>query len=97
MYKYLLLIATSFYIVNAQENKDTIAINEVMVLNNRLQTPLQKENRNIEVITKATIENLPVKSIQELLQYVSGVDLRQRGPFGAQADVSIDGGALNKP
>ena len=96
MYKYLLLIVTSFYVVDAQDKKDTINVSEVVILNNRLQTPLSKENRNVEVLTKATIENLPVKTIQELLQYVSGIDLRQRGPFGSQADISVDGGSFEQ-
>ena len=96
MNKFLLIITTCFYMVNAQEKKDTIAINEVLVLNNRLQTSLVKENRNVTIVSKAMINDLPVKSIQELLQYVSGVDLRQRGPFGSQADVSMDGGSFEQ-
>lgn len=96
MYKYIIFLTTSLCPVNAQVKIDTVAINEVIILTNRFKTPLAKENRNVEVITKSTIENLPVKTIQELLKYVSGVDLRQRGPFGGQADVSIDGGSFEQ-
>jgi len=96
MYKHLLLILLCNVIAKSQVNKDTIAINQVTLLGNRLETPLAKENRNVEVISHKEIQNLPVKTIQELLQYVTGIDLRQRGPFGSQADVSIDGGSFEQ-
>src|SRR5690606_12287921 len=35
-------------------------------------------------------------SVNELLSYVAGVDLRQRGPFGTQSDVSIDGSTFDQ-
>ncbi|WP_313581821.1 TonB-dependent receptor [Chishuiella sp.] len=80
----------------AQNINDTIAIGEVSILDNRLNTPLSKENRNIYVIDKAEINKLPVRTIQEVLQYAAGVDLRQRGPFGSQADISLDGGSFEQ-
>ncbi|HWK99891.1 MAG TPA: TonB-dependent receptor, partial [Parapedobacter sp.] len=42
------------------------------------------------------IDALPARSLNELLSHVSGVDIRQRGPFGAQADISIDGGSFEQ-
>src|SRR5690606_15934137 len=42
------------------------------------------------------IESLPVQSVNELLSYVAGVDVRQRGPWGSQADISIDGGTFEQ-
>src|SRR5690606_1414183 len=50
----------------------------------------------IQIIDRQQIEALPAHSINELLGYVAGVDLRQRGPFGSQADVSIDGGSFEQ-
>ena len=91
---YSLLVISS--LLNAQHRNDTIAINEVILNNNRLNTPLSKENRNIAIIGKQEIKKLPVKTLQEVLQYASGIDLRQRGPFGSQADVSMDGGSFEQ-
>lgn len=82
--------------VFAQNTNDTIAIGEVSILDNRLNTPLSKENRNIYVIDKTQIDKLPARTIQEVLQYATGVDLRQRGPFGSQADISMDGGSFEQ-
>jgi vitamin B12 transporter len=76
---------------------DTINnLNEVVVKENRLQLPFSKQNRNIWIIDKEKIKTLPVRSVAELLSYVSGVDVRQRGPGGLQADISIDGGTFDQ-
>src|SRR5690606_41924406 len=81
----------------AQSKRDTvISIDEVVINENRFSTPISKQNRNVYVIDKATIAKLPARSIQEILQYANGVDLRQRGPFGSQADISIDGGSFEQ-
>ena len=82
--------------LSAQIQKDTITIDEVIIQENRFSTPISKKNRNVYVIDKVAIEKLPGRSIQEILQYANGVDLRQRGPFGSQADVSIDGGSFEQ-
>ena len=89
----LCLVAQSIF---AQNVNDTIAIGEVSILDNRLNTPLSKENRNIYVLSKSEINKLPARSLQDVLQYASGIDLRQRGPFGTQADISMDGGSFEQ-
>ncbi|WP_316820606.1 TonB-dependent receptor plug domain-containing protein [Pedobacter gandavensis] len=89
--------------LNAQTTTPTQAIadttrklNEVMVQENRIQLPFSKQNRNIWIIDAEKIKSLPARSISELLSYVSGVDVRQRGPGGSQADISIDGGTFDE-
>jgi vitamin B12 transporter len=71
-------------------------LNEVMVRENRLQLPFSKQNRNIWIIDNQQIRKLPNRSIAELLSYATGVDVRQRGPGGVQADISIDGGTFDQ-
>ena len=67
-------------------------LEEIVIQGNRLETPFSKVTRDIQLITQKQLEALPAKSLNEVLSYISGVDIRQRGPFGAQADISIDGG-----
>lgn len=74
------------------EDKTANKLEEIVIEGNRLTIPFSESTRDIRVITQEEIQRLPAKSINELLAYVGGVDIRQRGPFGAQADVSIDGG-----
>jgi vitamin B12 transporter len=78
------------------QNDTTKNLNEVMVRENRLKLPFAKQNRNIWIIDNQQIKNLPSRSVSELLSYVTGVDVRQRGPGGVQADISIDGGTFDQ-
>jgi len=88
------LVCTNFY---AQTKRDSIIeIDEVIINENRLSTPISKQNRNVYVINSETIKKLPGRTLQEVLQYANGVDIRQRGPFGGQADVSVDGGSFEQ-
>lgn len=73
------------------ENKKN-ELKEVLIQGNRLETVFSKTTRDIQVITQKQIESLPAKSLNEVLSFISGVDIRQRGPFGTQTDISIDGG-----
>jgi len=82
---------------NSQKHADTLqTLDEIIIQANRIQIPFSKQNRNISIITKETIKTLPVKSVGELLQYVAGIDVRQRGPAGVQADIGIDGGSFDQ-
>ena len=57
---------------------------------------IQKLARIISVISSKEIEAAPVQNIQDLLEYIAGVDVRQRGAGGMQADVSIRGGTFDQ-
>jgi len=48
--------------------------------------------RVVTVLTREEILAAPVQSVNDLLKLVTGVDVRQRGPIGAQTDVGIRGG-----
>ncbi|WP_158961623.1 TonB-dependent receptor plug domain-containing protein [Myroides fluvii] len=98
---YVALTVCSFFAVagNAQEkNTTTVADNmeEIVIYNQRLQLPSTLKNRNITIVGQDQIKQLPVSSVNELLSFVAGVDLRQRGPNGTQADLSIDGGSFEQ-
>lgn len=91
------LVALCLSAAYAEAQQDTTNnLNEVMVRENRLKLPFSKQNRNIWIIDNQQIKNLPSRSINELLSYVAGVDVRQRGPGGVQADISIDGGTFDQ-
>lgn len=71
-------------------------LEEVIIQGNRIQVPFSQITRDIQVITQEQIVQLPAKSLNEVLTYISGVDIRQRGPFGTQTDISIDGGTFEQ-
>ena len=41
------------------------------------------------------LEKAGVQSLQDVLEYVSNVDVRQRGGYGVQSDVTIRGGSFD--
>lgn len=90
----LLLVSTLAW---SQTQTDSIAtMDELVIQENRFSTPVSKQNRNVYVIDKSEIEKLPARTLNEILQYANGIDIRQRGPFGSQADISIDGGSFEQ-
>jgi iron complex outermembrane receptor protein len=62
------------------------------------RTPIQFDNitRNVEVLDSSRLAALPVNAPQDMLQYSTGIDLRQRGVEGVQSDVSIRGGTFEQ-
>ncbi len=69
---------------------------EIIIQGNRISRPFSKPVQNISVITREQIAKSPARSIQEILTYVAGVDVRQRGVGGVQADIGIRGGGFEQ-
>lgn len=82
--------------VGAGAQDHSIDLEDVVVLSDKIQIPFKKQNRNIQVLTAEQIAQIPARSVNELLSYVAGVDVRQRGPNGTQADIGIDGGTFDQ-
>jgi len=73
-----------------------INLDEVEVSARRTTSVYSEVGRVLHVIPRKEIEALPVYSVQDLLKYALNVDVRQRGPLGIQADVSIRGGSFDQ-
>ena len=67
-------------------------LEEVSVTGSRAPLTKSQAARMVTVLERADIAQAPVQSINDLLKYAVGVDVRQRGPIGAQTDISIRGG-----
>ncbi|MBS3914821.1 MAG: TonB-dependent receptor [Bacteroidetes bacterium] len=93
---FFLLFATSCSAAVQAQIHDTIQLQDAVIQTNRIQQNLSETDRNITVLDAKTIASLPVKSVSELLSYVQGLDIRQRGVWGAQADVGIMGGSFEQ-
>lgn len=82
-----------------QTKSDTIPekeLDEVVVTASKAQLPLSMAAKLVTVITSKEIERAPVRSVEDLLNYVAGVDILQRGPHGTQADISLRGGSFDQ-
>lgn len=84
----------------AQVNSDTIGriinLNEVQVSARRSPALYSEVGRVITVISKQEISKMSAQSVDELLRYATGIDVRQRGPVGIQSDISVRGGSFNQ-
>lgn len=67
-------------------------LNEVSVTGHAGEGLAVSGYRLVATMTQDDIRILPVTTVADLLQYIPGVDIRQRGASGVQADLSIRGG-----
>ena len=67
-------------------------LDEVEVTAARLPLPMEQTARLVSVMTHEQIKDCPAQSVNDLLKYAASVDVRQRGAFGIQTDISINGG-----
>jgi len=70
---------------------EELVLEPIIVTATRIPTVLPRLVRSVSIIEADQIEDAPVTSVPELLGYVMGVDVRRRGVYGVQADVSIRG------
>ncbi len=73
-----------------------IDLDEVEVSGQRAPEVYSQIARTVTVITKREVEQAPAQSINELLENIPQVDIRQRGTNGIQADISIQGGSFDQ-
>ena len=87
----LLLISISTFSFSFAQIQE---IDEVKIISNRAQN--ENGIKKGYVISKNEIQNAPIQSIEDLLEYAVNIDLRQRGIDGIQSDVSIRGGSFEQ-
>lgn len=80
--------------VQAQEK--TTDIESIEFQGKFISTPYKSANQNISVITKEDIAHSPARSIDEILQQVSGMDIRRRGANGVQSDIGFRGSSFEQ-
>ena len=74
----------------------SIELNEVEVSSSLAKTNYAAATRQITVLTAKQIQELPVSNINELLDYLGSVDMRQRGPLDVQGDLGVRGGTFDQ-
>ena len=77
---------------NDQQNK-LYELEEVEVTGSRVPLTVSQAARMVTVLDRDAIAAAPVQTVNDLLKYAVGVDVRQRGDMGVQTDISIRGGS----
>jgi len=96
LFLFLVLDIVSILIYAQKDTIPLVNIQEIIILEKRIQLPLSQKPSNIVVINSEQINHLSVQSIADLMHHVAGVDMRQRGSNGVQSDVSIRGGSFDQ-
>jgi outer membrane cobalamin receptor len=65
---------------------------QLVVTGSVAPAPLGTLGRSLAVIPAADIDALPFDAVVDVLRLLSSVDVRARGPFGAQTDFAVRGG-----
>ena len=96
--KRIVLFSIAFLLVGmtafAQSRPE--AIDSVKVTATRVPVALHSSARIVTLLDSLTIASAPAETVNDLLKYALGVDVRQRGAMGMQTDISIRGGTYNQ-
>jgi len=90
---FTLFISFTFFTGNAQ---DILELDPLSITASRSPQKISETGRSITIIESKLIQHLPVYSLDDLLKYTSSVEIQQRGPAGAQADIIIRGGTFQQ-
>ena len=75
---------------------DTRTLDEIQISGSLAPLTQLQSARIVSVVSRDDIQAAGVQSTNDLLKLASGVDVRQRGGFGIQTDISIDGGTFDQ-
>jgi len=98
-YFYTILISIFFFNISlfAQNEslKDTLVLTQTLITA-QSRTLYTESLRIVRTINIKEIVGMPIVNLNELLDYLPGVDVRQRGTNGVQADITIRGGTFDQ-
>lgn len=69
---------------------------KVVVTANAYPVAFENLSRTVTVLTRDDLDNLPARSIVDILEYATSVDVRSRSPLGMQSDLSVRGSAFSQ-
>ncbi len=87
---------------NKHYNTDTlnlsvsVELEEIEIGASRAPGVFSEAARIVTVLTREELKKKPAGSLPEALRQLQGADIRQRGPEGIQADISIRGGSFDQ-
>lgn len=94
-------VCASIGTVNAQTTETpyqlkAYELDEIEVTGTRVPLTELESAKMVTVLSRNDIQAAAVHSINDLLKYAVGIDVRQRGEFGIQTDISIRGGTFDQ-
>jgi vitamin B12 transporter len=75
---------------------DTLKLQEIEISGQHSPEIYSGLSRIVNIINRETIRKIPANDLQDILEYVTSLDIRQRGSHGVQADISMRGGSFEQ-
>ena len=88
----LLIPSLSF----SQETPKQEKLDSILITSSRIDLLFSKNSRTITIISSEDIQKSTATNVADLLQNVTGIDVRRRGIDGMQSDIYIRGGHFNQ-
>ena len=92
------LITCSLFVLLVQpaSAQMEVELDSISVTASRISTSVSESGKNVSVITRRDIQQMPVTSVDELLRSLPGVNINSRQGFGIQADVGVRGSTFSQ-
>ncbi len=91
---FLVCLAIGFRV--AAQPDSVRQLEEVVIQSNRIQTGFDETSASVLVVLQQQLKQSPALSIPDVLHYFAGIDIRQRGANGVQADPGIRGSTFDQ-
>src|SRR3712207_130392 len=89
-------ISTDTQLEHDSLSREEVKLDEVIVSASRAPLTALQSAKIVAVISHDDILRAEATSINDVLKLATGVDVRQRGGFGVQTDISINGGTFDQ-
>jgi vitamin B12 transporter len=94
--KKLFAFAIIIFFVLKTNGQTSDSLENITVTASLLQQQQKETGRNISVLKGEYFNQLPVHSVDELIRFLPGIEVQQRGPQGAQSNIIIRGGTFQQ-
>src|SRR6056297_3148203 len=97
-FTYILIMLTSpnYAQTDTLTISKNIDIDEIIVTSKRSPVVYSKLSRIVNSLSEEGINDMPAGNLEDALTHLPGLDIKQRGPEGVQADLSIRGGSFDQ-
>lgn len=90
------IIASTFFITGIKGQDSIQVLSNITITASLLEQQQKETGRNVISIRGEYFKALAVHSLDELLRYLPGVEVQQRGPQGAQSNIILRGGTFQQ-
>lgn len=95
--RYLIVLIFLLTGIHVMAQVDSVRqLKEIVIQSNRIQPGFNELSASVTVVSLQDIRKAPAMSLSDVLHYYAGVDIRQRGANGIQADAGIRGSTFDQ-